>query len=66
MIALDQALGQVLFGDIYPDETISAYVWRTQKTDWIKRVDRFFGDGHCRTSYEHSMDHLFDALEYRP
>ena len=24
------------------------------------------GDGHCRTSYEHSMAHLFDALEYRP
>lgn len=32
---------------------------------WIKRVDRLFGDGHCKTSYEHSMAHLFDAPEYR-
>ena len=37
-----------------------------QKEAWIKRVDRVLGDGHCRTSYEHSMAHLFDALEYRP
>ena len=28
-------------------------------------IDRWFGDGHCRTSYEHSMSHLFDAPEYR-
>ena len=32
----------------------------------LKRVDRILGDGHCRAGYEHSMAHLFDALEYRP
>ena len=29
-------------------------------------IDRWLGEGHCRLSYEHSMAHLFDALEYRP
>ena len=66
VLALDIFLGTIFFGECWPTEPMSSYFWRKQKTDWIKRVDRWFGDGHCRASYEHSMAHLFDALEYRP
>ena len=66
VLALDIFLGTVFFGDCWPTEPMSSYFWRCGKTDWIKRVDRVLGDGHCRTRYEHSMAHLFDALEYRP
>lgn len=65
ILALDIFLGTVFFGECWPTEPMSSYFWRTQKTDWIKRVDRFFGDGHCRISYEHSKAQLFDAPEYR-
>ena len=66
VLALDIFLGTIFFGECWPTEPMSSYFWRKQKTDWIKRVDRVLGDGHCRASYEHSMAHLFDALEYRP
>lgn len=70
LINCTQMFGSIWFGlvlgeDIAADEATSAFVWRKQKKGWIKRVDRWLGDGHCRTSYEHSMAHLFDALEYR-
>lgn len=65
VLALDIFLGTIFFAECWPTEPMSSYFWRKQKTDWIKRVDRILGDGHCRTSYEHSMAHLFDALEYR-
>lgn len=65
ILALDIFLGTLLFSECWPTEPMSSYFWRTQKTDWIKRVDRFFGEGHCRTSYEHSKAQLFDAPEYR-
>ena len=66
ILALDIFLGTVFFGECWPTEPMSSYFWRCGKTDWIKCVHRVLGDGHCRTSYEHSMAHLFDALEYRP
>ena len=66
ILALDIFLGTIFFGECWPTEPMSSYFWRCGKTDWIKRVDRVLGEGHCRTSYEHSMAHLFDALEYRP
>ena len=44
---------------------MSSYFWRCVKAAWIKRVDSALGDGHCRTSYEHSKAQLFDAPEYR-
>ena len=65
ILAIDIFLGTIFFGECWPTEPMSSYFLRTDKKGWIKRVDRFFGDGHCRTSYEHSMDHLFDAPEYR-
>ena len=65
ILALDIFLGTIFFSECWPTEPMSSYFWRKQKTDWIKRVDRILGDGHCRTSYEHSMSHLFDAPEYR-
>lgn len=65
ILALDIFLGTLLFSECWPTEPMSSYFWRTQKTAWVKRVDRFFGDGHCRTSYEHSKAQLFDAPEYR-
>lgn len=65
VLALDIFLGTIFFGECWPTEPMSSYFWRKQKTDWIKRVDRILGDGHCRTSYEHSKAQLFDAPEYR-
>ena len=65
ILALDIFLGTLLFSECWPTEPMSSYFWRTQKTDWIKRVDRVLGDGHCRASYEHSKTHIFDAPEYR-
>lgn len=65
ILALDIFLGTIFFGECWPTEPMSSYFWREQKTDWIKRVDRVLGVDHCRTSYEHSMKHLFDAPEYR-
>lgn len=65
VLALDIFLGTIFFGECWPTEPMSSYFWRKQKTDWIKRVDRVLGDGHCRTSYEHSKAQLFDAPEYR-
>ena len=65
ILALDIFLGTILFSECWPTEPMSSYFWRTQKTDWIKRVDRVLGDGHCQTSYEHSKAQLFDAPEYR-
>lgn len=65
ILALDIFLGTLLFSECWPTEPMSSYFWRTQKTDWIKRVDRVLGDGHCRASYEHSKAQLFDAPAYR-
>lgn len=65
ILALDIFLGTILFSECWPTEPMSSYFWRTQKTDWIKRVDCWLGVDHCRLSYEHSMSHLFDAPEYR-
>lgn len=65
VLALDIFIGTLLFSECWPTEPMSSYFWRTKKANWIKRVDRVLGDGHCRASYEHSMAHLFDALEYR-
>ena len=53
------------FSECWPTEPMRSYFWRKQKTGWIKRVGRWFDDGHCRASYEHSKAQLFDAPEYR-
>lgn len=65
ILALDIFLGTILFSECWPTEPMSSYFWRTKKANWIKRVDRWLGEGHCRLSYEHSRSHLFDAPEYR-
>ena len=65
VLALDIFLGTIFFGECWPTEPMSSYFWRMKKANWIKRVDRWLGEGHCRLSYEHSMTHLFDAPEYR-
>lgn len=65
ILALDIFLGTLLFSECWPTEPMSSYFWRCGKTAWIKRVDRWLGEDHCRLSYEHSMSHLFDAPEYR-
>ena len=66
LIALDQTLGQVLFGDIYPDETISAYVWRTRKTGWIRFINWLFrSPTHCWVAYESEHNGSQQAPDYR-
>ena len=58
-IAVALLIAGLIFG-------FNAFVDHQRDIGYQKRVDRVLGDGHCRTSYEHSMAHLFDALEYRP
>ena len=66
LIALDRALGQVLFGDIYPDETISAYVWRTHKTVWIRFINWLFRSPiHCWAAYVSEQEGTQNAPDYR-
>lgn len=40
-----QAVNVVLGGD--PDESLSARAWREQRLDWVARIDRVLGNGHC-------------------
>ena len=66
LIALDQLCGVLFFRDCYPDETISAYVFRTRKYRWIKVINWLFNDpSHCRQSYESEQYGYQLAPEYR-
>ena len=65
VLALDIFLGTLLFSECWPTEPMSSYFWRTRNERWIRRVDVWFGKGHCEESYRHSKEQLFDAPEYR-
>jgi hypothetical protein len=66
ILAVDILLGTILFSECWPTEPVSSYVWRVQRTRWIRFIDRIFGAGHCKESFDHSSAHLFDAPVYRP
>ena len=65
LIALDQFLGCLLFDGIGPDETISAYCWRSGYTWRIKLIDAIFGKDHCKYSYMSEKCGTHNAPEYR-
>lgn len=66
LIALDQLLGTLFLRDCYPDETISAYVFRKRRYRWIKLINWLFNDpNHCRQSYESEQYGWQIAPEYR-
>lgn len=66
LLTLDQALGPCLFDDIYPDESISAYCFRTKKTRWIQFINWLFHDKyHCEIAYESERNGTQNAPEYR-
>lgn len=66
LLTLDQALGPWLFKDIYPDESISAYVYRTDKTRWIAFINFIFRDeNHCFDSLMSEKNGSQNAPEYR-
>ena len=66
LIALDQALGTIIFRDCWPDETMSAYVWRTKKVRWIAFINWLMRDEqHCFDAYVHEADGRQNAPEYR-
>lgn len=66
LLTLDQALGPWLFKDIYPDESISAFVYRTNKPRWISVINWAFRDeNHCRDSYRSEKYGTQNAPEYR-
>ncbi len=66
LIALDQLCGAFLFGDIFPDETISAYCYRKNYwkrvaiIDWIMREK-----GYCFNAYFSEKNGTQNAPEYR-
>jgi len=70
LIALTQLFCQVWFGLIkgektYPDESTSAFVFRTKKWRWVKWVNWLFDDpNHCRDAYEHEKDGSQNAPDY--
>ena len=71
LINLTQMFCQLWFGLVkgektYPDESTSAFVWRTQKVRWIKWVNWIMGDPeHCRMAYIHEFDGTQNAPDYR-
>lgn len=71
LIACTQLFGQVWFGlirgeDIYPDESTSAYVWRTDKKRWIRFVNWLLRDAdHCRNAWISERSGIQNAPEYR-
>ena len=66
LIALDQALGTIIFRDCWPDETMSAYVWRRGRKHWIKAINWIMRDpDHCRNSWISERSGTQNAPEYR-
>ena len=66
LLAFDIFIGTLMFSDCYPTEPTSSYVWRRNRYRWIQFINWLFRDPeHCRISFEHSKQHLFDAPEYR-
>jgi len=71
LICLTQLFCQLWFGLIkgeqtYPDESTSAFVYRTEKKKWIERVNRLMKDPeHCRVAYEREKKGTQQAPEYR-
>lgn len=71
LINLTQLLCQVWFGwwkgeQTYPDESTSAFVFRTRKWTWVKWVNWIFSNpSHCKEAYESEMQGTQNAPEYR-
>ena len=75
-VALDQWLHCLCYEDAMADETFSARCWReytlsesmAQIDKWgrrVKLIDRFFGAGHCKASYESERAGLQLPKAYR-
>lgn len=71
LITLTQMFGTVWFGlirgeDIAPDESTSAFVWRRNKTGWIKVIDWLARNPtHCKEAYMSEKCGTQNAPEYR-
>ena len=71
LINLTQLLCQVWFGwwkgeQTYPDESTSAFVFRTRKWTCVKWVNWIFSNpSHCKEAYESEMQGTQNAPEYR-
>lgn len=66
LLTLDQALGPWIFKGIYPDESISAYVYRTHKTLWIAFINFIFRDeNHCFNAFLSEVNGSQNAPDYR-
>lgn len=71
LICLTNLFGNFWFGLIkgektYPDESTSAFVWRTKKLSWIVVIDWLMRDEqHCFDAYVHGSDGRQNAPEYR-
>lgn len=66
LLCLDNLLGNLLFGGIGPDESISAYCWRRKYAKRIALIDWLMREkDHCKTSYESEKNGSHLAPEYR-
>lgn len=65
LIAIDQLFGTV-FLRTQPDETISAWAYRTEQRRWITCINWLFGDPHhCALSYMAEYERTQLPEEYR-
>lgn len=65
LVALDQLVGTV-FLHTQPDETISAWAYRTERTRWIAAINWVFDDPHhCALSYMAEFARTQLPEEYR-
>jgi len=66
LLILDNLLGNLLFGSISPDESISAYCWRRGYTKRIALIDWLMREkDHCKKAYESEKNGSHLAPEYR-
>ena len=71
LICLTNLFGNVWFGLIrgektYPDESTSAFVYRTKKPRWERFINFMFRNpNHCAEAYLHEQDGRQNAPEYR-
>lgn len=65
LIALDQLCGVLFFRDCYPDETISAYLWRRKNEKWVAVMDSIFGKDHCKDSFKNEEASAKQGVDLR-
>ena len=65
-LAFDQFCGSLLFGGIFPDESISAYCYRRGYWKRVALIDFLMRErGHCFNAYFSEKNGTQNAPDYR-